>query len=484
MLKSRYTTNIPGHQPQNPQVHDVRSPYGGEVVAEVELVDSAGMTRALNAATAAFRRYPRGLPAPERIAVLKDLAGLMRQSHEDLSLLIAREGGKPLQDARVEVTRAINTVEVSAEEVSRIHGEEIPMSATPAAMGRLAFTMREPIGVVAAVSAFNHPVNLIAHQVAPAVAAGCPVLVKPAPDTAISCMVVMELLRGAGLRPEFGMAVPSTNEVAEQLVSSERIGFLNFIGSARVGWYLRSKLAPGVRCTLEHGGAAPVILDETADLDRALPALVKGGYYHAGQVCVSVQRVFAHTSIKDEVVRRLTEGAAALVVGDPTSPDTDVGPLIRQGEVARVHEWVEEARKAGATVTTGGVVLDHQCYAATVIADAAAGTRVLMEEVFGPVVIVNSFKTFDDAIEQANDVKWSFQAAIFTQDIDRALLAAQRLKGAAVMINDHSAFRVDWMPFAGRGPSGLGVGGVSYTIRDLTEEKMVVVKIDEGSREE
>jgi acyl-CoA reductase-like NAD-dependent aldehyde dehydrogenase len=206
---------------------------------------------------------------------------------------------------------------------------------------------------------------------------------------------------------------------------------------------------------------------------------LKGGYYHAGQVCVSVQRVFVHSSIKDEVIGRLTEGAGALEVGDPTSPKTEVGPLIRQGEVDRVDEWVVEARAAGATVTVGGKVMEHQCYAPTVITDAPANTKVMTEEIFGPVVVVNEFETLDQAISRANDVKWSFQAAIFTQDIDRALLAARRLKGAAVMINDHSAFRVDWMPFAGRGPSGLGVGGVAYTIKDLTEEKMIVVKIDQ-----
>ncbi|MCH7474434.1 MAG: aldehyde dehydrogenase family protein, partial [Gemmatimonadetes bacterium] len=273
MLKSRYPTAVPGHTPSAPEILEVTSPYSGGTVAEVELVDAAGMTRALDVATAAFAEHPHGLPAHERSTILKRLAALVRENHEELSLLIAREGGKPLIDARVEVTRAANTVEVSAEEATRIHGEEIPMQGTPAAMGRIAFTIKEPIGVVAAVSAFNHPVNLIAHQVAPSVAAGCPVLIKPAPDTAISCMVFMEMLREAGLPPELGMAVPCSNEVAEQLVTSDRIGFFSFIGSAKVGWHLRSKLAPGVRCTLEHGGAAPVILDETADLDRALPAL-------------------------------------------------------------------------------------------------------------------------------------------------------------------------------------------------------------------
>lgn len=480
VLKPRYVPEIPGHAAISPEVLEVRSPYSGDVVAEVELLDATGMAQALRTARQAFLGCKHGIPGHERAAILRRLAGLVRDNHDELALLIAREGGKPLVDARVEVTRAANTVEVSAEEATRLHGEEIPLQGTAAAIGRIAFTMREPIGVVAAVSAFNHPVNLIAHQVAPTVAAGCPVLIKPAPDTAVSCMVFMELLREAGLPAEWGMAVPASNDVAEQLVTSDEIGFLSFIGSAKVGWYLRSMLAPGVRCTLEHGGAAPVILDESADLDRAIPAVLKAGYYHAGQVCVSAQRIFAHRSIKDEVVDRLTAGAGALVVGDPTSPETEVGPLIRQSEVDRVHEWVEEARSAGAACTVGGNPLDHQCYAATVLADAPPHTRVMTEEIFGPVVVVADFESLDEAVAKANSVRWSFQAAVFTQDVDRALLAARDLNGAAVMINDHPAFRVDWMPFGGRGPSGLGVGGVVYSMRDLTEEKMVVIKIDDS----
>ncbi len=480
MLKSRYSLKIPGYTVNNAEITEVRSPYAGDVVAEVELLSADGMARALSVSRETFLKHKHGLPGYERAAILKRLAGLIRENHEELSMLIAREGGKPLVDARVEASRAANTVEVSAEEVPRLHGEEIPMSGSPAADGRLAFTVREPVGVVAAISAFNHPLNLIAHQAAPAVAAGCPVLVKPAPDTAVSCMVFMELLQEAGLPPEWGMAVPSSNEVAEQLVTSDQIGFFSFIGSARVGWYLRSKLAPGVRCTLEHGGAAPVVVDESADLARAIPLLLKGGFYHAGQVCVSVQRVFAHQSIKDEVRERLTDGASKLVVGDPTLPDTEVGPLIRQREVERVHEWVEEAKAAGTTVSTGGESLDHQCYAATVLADPPMDAKVMTEEIFGPVVVTRSYDTLDEAIGQANSVRWSFQAAVFAQDIDRAFKIARGLNGGAVMINDHSAFRVDWMPFAGRGPSGLGIGGVKYGVEDLSEEKMIVLRMKQS----
>lgn len=479
MPHKQYPLHIPDHVGTGPGAK-VHSPYSGDVVAEVEQLDAAGMTRAIDAAVAAFRKHRTGLPAHERQAILSRLADLLHGRHEELSLLIAWEGGKPLTDARIEVTRAVNSVRIAGEEATRIHGEEVPMQGTPAAAGRLSFTTREPIGVVAAVSAFNHPLNLIAHQVAPAVAAGCPVLIKPSPDTPVSCMVFMELLREAGLPAELGMAVPCSNEVAELLVSSDRIAFFSFIGSARVGWYLRSRLAAGVRCALEHGGAAPVIVDETADLESTMPALIKGGYYHAGQVCVSVQRVFVHRSRREEFLERLTAGVESLTVGDPTIDRTEVGPLIRQAEVERVHEWVTEAVADGAGIIAGGEPLDHQCYQPTVLDGPSAKTKLMTEEIFGPVVAVKTFDTLDEAIRRANDVRWAFQAAIFTQDVDRALQAARGLESAAVMINDHSAFRVDWMPFGGRGPSGLGVGGIGPAVRDLVEEKLIVIKYREA----
>jgi acyl-CoA reductase-like NAD-dependent aldehyde dehydrogenase len=475
MSHKRYALCIPGSAGASLSTK-VHSPYSNEIVAEVEQLDAAGMTRAIEVAVAAFRKNRSGLPAHERQSILSRLAKLLHGRHEELSLLIALEGGKPLTDARVEVTRAVNSVRIAGEEAVRLHGREVPMQGSSSAMGRLSFTTKEPIGVVAAVSAFNHPLNLIAHQVAPAVAAGCPILIKPAPDTPVSCMVFMELLREAGLPPELGMAVPCSNEVAEMLVSSDRIAFFSFIGSARVGWFLRSRLAPGVRCGLEHGGAAPVIVDETADLEHTMPLLIKGGYYHAGQVCVSVQRVFVHRSRREEFLERLKAGVESLTVGDPTIVQTEVGPLIRRAEIERVHEWVTEAVADGAKIVTGGEPLDHQCYQPTVLDGPSTNTKVMTEEIFGPVVAVNTFDTLSEAIRCANDVRWAFQAAIFTQDVDRALQAARELEAAAVMINDHSAFRVDWMPFGGRGPSGLGIGGIGSAVRDLAEEKLVVIK--------
>ena len=348
---------------------------------------------------------------------------------------------------------------------------------SPRAAGRVAFTRHEPLGVVAAVSAFNHPLNLIVHQVGPAVATGCPVIVKPAEVTPLSCLRLVQLLHEAGL-PEGWCQALVTEEipVAEQLVTDSRVGFFSFIGSSRVGWMLRSKLAPGTRCALEHGGAAPVVVAADADLDEVLPLLAKGGFYHAGQVCVSVQRVYAHESICREVGERLAELAGALRTGDPTDPTTEVGPLIRGAEVDRVHAWVTEAVEAGAELLCGGDRLGASCYGPTVLFDPPDDARVSTQEIFGPVVCVYPYDELDGALARANALPFAFQAAVCTRDIDTALRAAGGLDASAVMINDHTAFRLDGVPFAGLRQSGLGVGGIEHTMADMQIEKMIVVR--------
>lgn len=455
---------------------EVTSPFDGSVIGEVELGGPDDAEHVLANLHALARDPGARLEPHERIAVLRRAAALMRDRSDELARRIASEGGKPLADARVETDRAIDGVELCAEEARRLHGTEIPMGATPASVGRLAVTTREPIGVVVAVSAFNHPLNLIVHQVAPAVASGCPVVVKPASATPLSCLAFVDILREAGLPPEWCIALPSPGQVAEQLVTSDRIAFFSFIGSAPVGWRLRSKLAPGVRCALEHGGVAPLLVDASADLDAAVTLIAKGGYYHAGQVCVSVQRVFAHRSVHAELIERLTTVVAGLRTGDPLDPETEVGPLIAAAEVDRVHEWVTEAIASGATVAVGGEPIGHQCYAPTLLVDTPDDARTMREEVFGPVVNVVAFDDLDDAIDRANSVPWAFQASILTKDVDRALHAGRRLDATAVMVNDHTAFRVDWMPFGGRRHSGLGLGGMAYTMEEMTQLKMLVLR--------
>ena len=286
----------------------------------------------------------------------------------------------------------------------------------------------------------------------------------------------MECLYKAGLPKEWVQLAMTNREDAEKLVTDERVAFLTFIGSAKVGWMLRSKVHPGVRCALEHGGAAPVIVEVDADMDDMLPLLTKGGFYHAGQVCVSVQRVFVHESIVDKVSKGLVALAKKLVVGDPSDEKTEVGPLILEREVERVDQWVQEAKEGGAEILTGGKKIGTTCYEPTVLLNPPKDAKVSTEEIFGPVVCIYSYKDRDDAINQANDVPFSFQASIFTKNLDVALDTMKRLEALAVMVNDHTAFRVDWMPFGGRKKSGLGLGGIVPTMEEMTEEKMFVIK--------
>lgn len=454
----------------------VTAPYDGSMLAEIETGDESHVETALATASALYADKNGWLPLHERTAILERAASLMQERHEELSVGAAAEGGKPLIDSRIEVTRAIDGLKLCIEVVRTDQGQVVPMGTTAAGAGRIAFTQRQPIGVVVAVSAFNHPLNLIVHQVASAVVVGCPVIVKPADDTPLSCIEFVRILHEAGLPPEWcQVLIASSISVAESLVTDPRVAFFTFIGSARVGWMLRSKLAPGTRCALEHGGAAPLVLAADARLNRALPAVVKGGFYHAGQVCVSVQRVFAHRSIAREFAKALAEQADNLIIGDPTDEATQVGPLIRAAEVGRIHAWVTEAMDAGAERLSGGDPISDSCYPCTVLYQPPRDAKVSTQEIFGPVVCVYEYEDIQEAFEQANELPYAFQAAIFTDSIEIASQAYRHLDASAVMVNDHTAFRVDGMPFAGLKQSGLGVGGIAYTVRDMTIEKMLVV---------
>ena len=455
----------------------VTQAFDGAPIQEIALDDPASLARKLEQARRCFADRPHWLPAYQRIEILRRLARLMEREFDPLAMLIAREGGKPLTDARIETARAINGVEGAAGELEHLAGREIPMGLTPASRDRWAFTTKEPIGIVAAISAFNHPLNLIVHQAVPAIATGCPIIIKPANTTPLSCRRFVELVLEAGLPPDWCQALfVDDNALAESLATHPSIGFLSFIGSAKVGWHLRSKLAPGARCALEHGGAAPAIVDRSVQIDAIIEPLVKGGYYHAGQVCVSVQRIFVDADIMPRFVERLTERVRALRVGDPTLPETEMGPLILPREVDRVAAWVQEALDAGGHITTGGARISDRVYAPTVIVEPPATVRVSREEVFGPVTCVYAYTDLDEAIARANSLPFAFQASVFARDVDVALRAARSLDASTVLVNDHTAFRTDWMPFAGRRQSGYGVGGIPYTMHDMTQEKMIVFR--------
>jgi len=446
-------------------------------IAEIETDDAAALERKLQAADRVFRDRDGWLKPHQRIAVLHRLAGLMEGRRDHLALQIAREGGKPLPDAMVETNRAIDGVRNAADELRNFAGREIPMGLSATAEDRWAFTTKEPIGIVAAISAFNHPLNLIVHQVAPAIATGCPVIVKPASATPLSCLDFVALVHEAGLpEPWCQTFIAETNTLAEKLATDSRVAFLSFIGSAGVGWSLHGKLAPGTRSALEHGGAAPAIIDRSADLDKIIEPVVKGGYYHAGQVCVSTQRIYVHDAIADEFTQRLVARVDKLRTADPTLKDTEVGPLIQPREADRVAEWIAEAVSGGASLATGGERLSETTLRPAVLLDPPSDAKVSMLEVFGPVVTVSRYNDLDNAIGHANALPTAFQASIFAQDIDIAMRAANRLDASAVMINDPTAFRTDWMPFAGRRQSGYGTGGIPYTMRDMTQEKMILMR--------
>ncbi len=454
----------------------VTSPFNGDVINTIPMQNLDDANAMLASANALFRNKTAWLAHHERAAILKKLAGLVEAEGEQFALLIAQEGGKPIMDARVEVARAIGGILLAVKELSHVmRGEEVPMGHTAASIGRTAHTSYEPIGVVVAISAFNHPLNLIVHQVVPAIAVGCPVIVKPSHITPLNCKRFIELVHAAGLPEAWCQICVCDNEVAEVLVTSPDIGFFSFIGSAKVGWWLKSKLAPGVRCALEHGGVAPVIVDQTADLTKTIPSLLKGGFYHAGQVCVSVQRIFVHASLIESVAKQLADGAEKLIVGDPTNDNTEVGPLILTKEVDRVEAWVNEAVNTGASLLMGGKRLTDTTYAPTVLLNPPAEAKVSSMEVFGPVICLYAYTDISDAIAAANSLDFSFQAAVYTSDLRIANYCIKQLDATAVMVNDHTAFRVDWMPFAGRKHSGYGIGGIGYTMHDMVQLKMAIV---------
>jgi acyl-CoA reductase-like NAD-dependent aldehyde dehydrogenase len=451
----------------------VKQAYTGKVLETIPMSSSEDIDNMLDIANNLHKNS--SLPAYQRIEILHKLSHLIENEKEDFAKLIANEGGKPLKDARVEVTRAIDGIGIAISELRCSKGEEIPMDMTKAGSSRLAFTTLEPIGVVVSVSAFNHPLNLIIHQVVPAIATGCPVIVKPAGTTPLNCIRFVQLCKKAGV-PDGWVQVAITNtQNSQKLVTDKRVAFFSFIGSARVGWMLKSKLANGTRCALEHGGVAPLIFDKYKDIDKFVNGVIKAGFYHGGQVCVSVQRIYVTREKEKEISTLIANKAKNLIVGDAINEDTDVGPLISENEVTRVDKWVKEAINEGATLLTGGKIINNICYSPTVLLNPNENSKVSKEEVFAPVVCVYGYDDINEAIQRANGLEVSFQSSIFSDDIHTALKVARKLEASAVMVNDYTTFRVDWMPFAGRKSSGYGIGGIGHTMSDMQEHKMIVL---------
>jgi acyl-CoA reductase-like NAD-dependent aldehyde dehydrogenase len=454
----------------------VFSPSDRSLLAELDWDGPERVDKALVTAQQIHQRRDLWMPKYRRIELLEALVGAIAGRHEEITRTAASEGGKPWKDSVVEIDRAILGVKAAIHHLFTRAGEEVPMGQSAATADRMAWRIFEPIGPVVAISAFNHPFNLLIHQAIPAIAAGTPVILKPASATPLSGLLLKELLDQIGLPEGWVQVLNCSNELTQQLATDPRVQFVSFIGSARVGFMLKSKLAPHTDCVLEHGGAAPVIIEPDVDLAAITPGLIRAGFYHAGQVCVSVQRIFVHDSIANAFVEAYTEAAGNQVTGHALDANTDVGPLIRPSEVERVHQWVSQAVEQGAKLTIGGEPLSETHYPPTVLVDPPVDSLVSREEIFGPVVCIYRYSDQEEALRRANELPFAFQAAVYCRDLDRAFDVACRLKGSAVMINDHTAFRADWMPFGGFELSGLRLGGIPYTIDDYSRKKMLVIK--------
>ncbi len=452
---------------------EVRSPYSGEVVARVPKAGAEETRRAIDAAEAAMREP---LPRHKRAEILVKVAGALGRRHEEIARIVSDEAGKPMKAARVEVSRAMSTYTFAAVEARKLTGETIPMDASQAGEGKLALTLREPVGIVGAISPFNFPLNLVAHKIAPALAAGCAVVLKPAGQTPVSALVLAELETEAGLPPGWlNVLVGPSTEIGDVLVEDERVKVITFTGSSGVGWKLRER-APRKRVNLELGNSTPLIVEADADVEAAAAATAQHGFSFAGQSCISIQRVYVHKEVYDDFVRRLIPKVQALVVGDPSEDDTDVGPVIDKDARERVLDWIEEARKAGAEVLTGGE-LEGELIRPTVIAGAAPELQVSCEEVFGPVVTLNRYSSLAEAIKLANGTKFGLQGGIFTRSLSTALRAAQELEFGGITVNEAPTFRADQMPYGGVKDSGNTREGPAYAVREFTEERLVVVAL-------
>lgn len=473
----KYYLNLPNYKPETSVFQPVVSPFDRQPVGEVEIASPEALENALDTARKYQDEVWSKTPAWKRSEILRKAASIVKERADELAFLSSSEGGKPLKDAKVGALRAAVTLEQCADAATKIEGKEWGMQRAPGTDNKLAFTIREPIGVVLAISAFNHPINLPAHQAGSAIAAGNCCILKPASSTPLCAVEIRNILIEAGLPGEVLQVIVTPSRNANVLVQSDKIDFLGFIGSGEIGWKIRREIAEGTRMAAEHGGTAASIVLNDADLDNAIPLILRASYYHAGQVCVSTQKLYVEKGIQPEFTKRLLEGASKLVPGDARVAGTDIGALIEPGEVSRVHEWVGEAVNEGAELLLGGEPISDTLYPATILRNADENSKVIKEEIFGPVVIVQTVDSLEEAIEKVNTSDHPFQSSIFTQDIDKAFRAARSVKASAYMINDHTAFRVDWMPFGGRKKAGLSLGGVEHEITDMTQEKLIVMNL-------
>ncbi len=459
----------------------VDSPDPLEVTNPARADEPAGRTfnatpeqyeEAVQAAVRAFHETRR-LPAYERSAALRRISDGIRARREELGRIMATEAGKPIRDALVEVDRAVTTFRLGAEEAERISGETIPLDIVASSRGRWGITRRFPIGPVAGISPFNYPLNLAAHKIAPAIAAGDPIVLKPPSKDPLTMLTAAEIIAEAGLPDGAVSILPMTRELGDRMVEDERFKLLTFTGSPSVGWRMKER-AGKKKVVLELGGNAGVIVDRTADLDWAVTRILAGAFSYAGQVCISVQRMLVHQEVWDPFLERLVAGAKALRLGDPLDPETDIGPMVDAHAAERTQRWVDEARSMGGKVLTGGTA-DGSFFPPTIMTDVPVHAQICSNEAFAPVAIAFPFRDFDEAVRQVNDSFFGLQAGVFTRDIGNAWRGFEELVVGGVMINDVPTYRVDHMPYGGVKDSGLGREGLRYAIEDMTELRLMVL---------
>ena len=451
---------------------EVRSPYDGSVVAEIGTPTGADVEEAAATAASTFQESRR-LPVHARSEALDHISARLKESVNENAELIAREGGKPLKWATIEANRAVSTFRW-ASEVIRHGDDELMRLDTEASLGsRIGLLRRFTFGPVLGITPFNFPLNLVAHKVAPALAVGAPIVIKPASATPIGALRLAELFMETDLPKGMLQVLPVSSSVADKMARDDRFRKISFTGSSEIGWYLKG-LDPKKRVTLELGGNAGVIVHSDADLDLAAQRVAFGGYYQAGQSCISVQRVLVQSEVYEAFASRLVKQVESLKVGDPMDPMVDVGPVIQRKEVDRIDEWVKEAVSEGATVLTGGEG-DPPFYQPTLIADVRPEMKVCREEIFGPVVTVSPYQTFDEAIAAVNDSRFGLQAGVFTNDINRAFEAHRSIEVGGVIVNDVSAFRADQMPYGGSKESGFGREGLRFAMEEMSEVRIMVL---------
>jgi len=471
-----FKTYVGGEWVLTDETIDVIDKYSGEVIAKVPKADKKLVDKAVDAAAEAFEEFKR-MPAYKRSEILEKAADLIRERSDELAETICREAGKAWKYSVGEVNRGFETFKFASEEAKRIHGETVPMDASTGGVGRIGYYIRVPMGVIAAITPFNFPLNLVAHKVAPAIASGNTIVLKPASSTPVTALILAEILEEAGLpKGVFNVVIGPGGEVGESLVTNDKVRKITFTGSAKVGHRL-TQIAGIKRITLELGNNSATIIEKDADIDKAIPRCVDSAFANSGQVCISLQRIYVHKDIADEFTEKFAEATKKLKVGNPVDKDTDLGPMIDENEAKRAEEWIKEAVDMGAELVVGGK-REGRVLQPTVLRNTTKDMRVMCMEVFAPIVSIVEYDTFEDAIQHVNDSDYGLQAGIYTNDIRKIHYAIDNLDVGGVMINDTSIFRVDHMPYGGNKMSGIGREGVRFAIEEMTNIKMVMINLN------